>query len=274
MSSNLVATPVTTDLVIAEERDILKDFLDSKTSVNTKRAYAKDLRRFFQDMFAEDASPEVLQQFLLLSRMDALRMVVQYQSWLAEQGLAGATINRRLAAIKSLVEYAYSLGMIDWQLPRLKRKPENKYRDTTGVNIEQMKKMMVVPDLTTIQGKRSYVILRLLCENGLRRGELANLRLSHVDFDSNQIQIYGKGQGNNALWIDVSDRALDAVAEWLKVRPETDHHFVFTALDFKNKGKPLSPTSIYRTIRGIAQEAGIKKIVSPHRIRHSAITAC
>jgi integrase/recombinase XerC len=44
-------------------------------------------------------------------------------------------------------------------------------------------------------------------------------------------------------------------------------------LDHNTLGKPLSLTSIDRMVRRIGEKAGIKKIVSPHKIRHSAITA-
>jgi integrase/recombinase XerC len=48
---------------------------------------------------------------------------------------------------------------------------------------------------------------------------------------------------------------------------------LFVALNLVHWGKRLSTTSIYKIVRAIAQSAGIKKVVSPHRIRHSSITA-
>lgn len=256
------------------DRDLVTEFLMGKRSDNTRRAYQKDLIRFFREIAGVEPTPEVIEQFLTLPRTEALRIIMGYKDNLAHRGFAGATINRRVAAIRSLIEYAYSIGVCEWQLPRLKREKERKYRDTTGVNLEQVKAMMAVPDRATQQGKRDYVILRLLWENGLRRGELAKITLKDVDWDSQQMMIFGKGRGEEGELIDISDRAIVAIEDWLTVRPKSKkHQTLLTALDFKHQGKPLTPTSIYRTIRDIARKAGIKKMVSPHRIRHSAITA-
>jgi len=251
---------------------LIQNFLMSKRSKDTRRVYGNDLQWFF-DAVSGEVNAGAVRAFLALPRIQALRVLMGYQDSLAANGYAGSTINRKVSAVKSLVEYAYRIGECEWQLPRLKREREQRYKDTTGVSVDQIRQMMAVPNRATVTGKRNYAILRLLWENGLRRGEIAKITCSEIDWDEQRITIYGKGRREEGEDIDVSDHALDAIGDWLTVRPDSRYDVLFTSLDVNTWGKPLSLTSIYRMVRRTGEKAGIKKIVSPHQIRHSAITA-
>ena len=89
----------------------------------------------------------------------------------------------------------------------------------------------------------------LLWENGLRRGEIAKITCPEIDWEEQRITIYGKGRRDEGEEIDVSDRALDAIADWLTVRPDSQYDVLFTSLDVNTLGKPLSLTSIYRMVQ-------------------------
>lgn len=54
----------------------------------------------------------------------------------------------------------------------------------------------------TSTGKRNYAILRLLWENGLRRGEIAKITCAEIDWDEQRITIYGKGRRDEGEEID------------------------------------------------------------------------
>ncbi len=61
---------------------------------------------------------------------------------------------------------------------------------------------------------------------------------------------------------------------WLAARDDyLSSDPLFTSLDRRSKGHRLDGSTIYRLVRKFSEAAGIDKIVSPHRIRHSAITA-
>ena len=269
-----LATIPTNDITVSQEisRDIVGDFLKTKRSPSTRKAYSKDINLFFRFLSDMEVSFELLSWFFSHGRKGALHLVLSYKSHLQDSGYASATINRRMSAIRSLCEYAYMMELINWQLPRLTQERVQAFRDTTGVDIENIKAMMSIPDRDTVQGKRNYAILRLLWENGLRRGEVANIKISDISWDTQKISIIGKGKGNDKSQIDVSQGCLEAIAQWLEVRPETNNSSLFVSLSNRSR-KGLSTTSIYKIIRATAEKAGIDKVVSPHRIRHSAITA-
>jgi integrase len=121
--------------------------------------------------------------------------VLKYKGILIEKGLAEATINRRLSAIKALVNYARRIGKCDWSLTDVKGEKVQPYRDTSGVSVAGFKKMAAIPSLDTLKGKRDYALLRLLWENALRGGEVSKANVGDFDPDAGKLLIYGKGRG-------------------------------------------------------------------------------
>ena len=113
------------------EPDLLQELLQDKRSPNTRRTYAKSLRDFFSVLTQQDPTPESVGQFLQLNRFEALRLVLRYRATLVEKGLSPATINVRLAAIKSLVNYARRVGKCDYTLEEVEGLRVHNYRDTT-----------------------------------------------------------------------------------------------------------------------------------------------
>ncbi|MEH2004356.1 tyrosine-type recombinase/integrase [Nostoc sp.] len=65
-----------------------------------------------------------------------------------------------------------------------------------------------------------------------------------------------------------------ALADWLIARGDLNGNLpIFTALDFHNSGHRLTTDAIYKIVKAAFKKAGVKKPMSPHRVRHSAITA-
>jgi integrase/recombinase XerC len=95
---------------LAQERDIWSDFLSLKISANTQRAYAKAIADFYQRVYDEPVSARSIGLFLTLPPSEALFQVLNYRRMLIEAKLAPSTINVRLSALKSLVDYARKMG--------------------------------------------------------------------------------------------------------------------------------------------------------------------
>ena len=269
-----IATQQRTLLSEFADRDLLQELLADKKSPATRRAYAGDLKHFFQAIAGADPNPALIREFLALDRFAATSLLLKYKSLLAEKSLAEATINRRLAAVKSLVNYARKVGKCEWSLTDVSGEKVKPYRDTSGVNVGAFKAMLGIPDRGSLIGKRDYALLRLLWENALRRGEVARANMGDFDPDGRKLRIFGKGRGQQAETVSLSARSTAALLEWLAAYGTTNPDApLFCALDRVSIGCRLSTTSMYRIVRAIARDAGITKIVSPHRIRHSAITA-
>jgi len=257
--------------------DLLTALLADRRSPNTKRAYAKDLRYFFHAMYHQPPHPQLVEQFLALDRFQAIALVLQYKAQMIQQGLKEATVNRRLSALKSLVQFANKLGHCQWSLQEIQGEPVQAYRDTTGIAPAGIKAMLAVPDRQTRSGKRDYAILRLLWDNALRRQEVVGANVADFDPQRRTLAIRGKGKGSQQTLISLSLPTNEAIAQWLAELQVLDlsapANPLFIALDPAHLGHRLTGTAIYQLVQTAAQSAGITKIMSPHRIRHSAITA-
>ena len=255
--------------------DVLKQLLADKRSENTRRAYERDVNDFLKTMTGTPALPDNVLEFLHLEERQAVAVVLKYKAKLIDKGLKEATVNRRLAAVKSLVEMGRKLGACHYTLGDIKGEKVTSYRDTTGVDRATFERILQQCDRTNLSGKRDYALLRLLWGNALRRNEISQLNIRDFDPAGKTLRIFGKGRGTQAEMIDLGSATVQAIADWLDARGGNSSQDapLFTALDFANTGHRLTGDGLRKIIVRHSENAGISKQMSPHRIRHSAITA-
>ena len=255
--------------------DVLAQLLSDKRSENTRQAYQKDIQDFFREMTGGEPTQDRMLEFLHLQERQAVAVVLKYKAKLFQRGLKEATVNRRLSAIKSVVAMGKKLGVCAYSLTDIiKGEKSLPYKDTSGVSRDDFKRILLQCDLTTSKGIRDYALLRLLWDNALRRNEIAQVNIA--DFDPNRgiLKIKGKGKGTEVQSIDLALVTVQAIANWLKVRGTAlPNAPLFIALDFANHGHRLTGEAIRYMVDKLSLQAGIPKKMSPHRVRHSSITA-
>jgi integrase/recombinase XerC len=251
---------------------LLDDWLARSRSPHTKRMYKSNIRAFFESL-GYQITPDILAQFLLLDGHQAFELVSQYHGSLIARRLAPATINQKLAALKSLVNYASMSGKCHYTLTLIKAEKLTQYRDTSGIPKEQFKKMLDEVDTLTIKGLRDKAILLLLWGNALRRSEVADCDVSDYSPSLGELIITGKGKIGQPETISLGKSAISALSHWLEARKEyTPDAPLFCATHKGYWGNRLHTHSIYKLVQKYALSAGIDKVMSPHRIRHSSIT--
>lgn len=264
-------------LTVQASSNLLQELLEDKRSPNTRRAYEKDLTHFFVATVGAKPSQDLIMQFLQLERFTAIAIVLKFKAGMVSDGLAEATINRRLAAVKSLVSYAQRIGRCQWSLEEVKGLKLKTYRDTTGVKVDAYRELLTTCDRSTPKGLRDYAILRLLWDNGLRRGEVAATNVEDFDPEGRTLDIIGKGQGTQKQKVSLSAGAVLGVSAWLEARrgvePFSSTDPLFVACDRAYWGHRLTTTAIYKMVRAAGEAAEVGKRLSPHRLRHSSITA-
>jgi integrase/recombinase XerC len=218
------------------------------------------------------ASIEIVREFLSLSQFQAIALVLKYQSMLIEAGLAPATINTRISAIKSLSNHARKLGRCQFSLTDVKSVAVEIYRDTSGVDVSGMRSILETCDLDTVKGVRDYALIRLLWDNALRRGEVSAANVGDFDVSGRKLWIKGKGRIEKSA-INLNPVTVSAISDWLDTRGGfASSDPLFISLDHLNGGR-LQGRGIHQMIDRRSKQAGITKQMSPHRVRHSAITA-
>ncbi len=256
------------------EPDVLTQFLLDKRNPSTRKAYSKDLNDFFRVTTGQIATKDAVLEFLHLERSAAVGIVLNYKAQLFEKGLAECTVNRRLAAIKTLCSMGRKLGICSFTLEDVKGERVQHYRDTTGISPEEYRKVLALCDRTKLSGIRDYALLKLLWDNALRRNEVSLLNYGDLEAEARELTILGKGRGTQRETIGLSSSTTNALVNWCKAYKHRKKKApLFVALDFKHKGHRITGDGIYKLVRRYCQQAGIKKRMSPHRVRHSSITA-
>ncbi len=261
---------------LENEGDLWREMIANKNSVNTQKAYEIDLRDFF-GFYGMELNQVSVQQFLVLERSKAVQLVLKFRRYLITQRkLKPASMNRKINAIKALAKYAYDVGVCQWKLDvdALKQGKVEVYRDTRGVPPEDIQKILSYPDRSTMLGKRDYAMLQLLWGNGLRRAEVINLNIHDVDLGDRSLWVKGKGN-SDTLQIKMNNSTVEAVDEWLISRLSyysSGDDSLFISLSNINRGKRLCAQTLYNLVNEISKAVNITKKMSPHRVRHSAIT--
>lgn len=121
----------------------------------------------------------------------------------------------------------------------------------------------------TAAGRRDYAVLLLLARLGLRRGEVAGLRLDDIDWRAGEVTVCGKGSRVERLPLSAGPG--EAIAAWLTDgRPGCETRSLFTTVS--PPGWPLSPGAIGHIVGTACQRAGLARI-GAHRLRHTLATA-
>lgn len=138
----------------------------------------------------------------------------------------------------------------------------------------EVKKLLEIPDKTTVLGYRDRTILEVLYSSGMRRSELLNLRLDDVDFEAGVLRI-NAGKGNKDRVVPIGKIAsrylknyIKEVRERLVKYPELDYVFL------SRIGKRISKCMLGLRIKEYAKQAGIEKDISAHTLRATCATHC
>lgn len=118
---------------------------------------------------------------------------------------------------------------------------------------------------------RNKAMLEVLYATGTRISELINLELNQIDFDECIIRVTGKGKKDRI--IPIGDTAMDALKNYILnyrifLVKTNNNNYVF----LNKNGSKISRQGFFKILKGLAFDAGIKKDISPHTIRHSFAT--
>jgi integrase/recombinase XerC len=255
--------------------DVLAAFLSGRNP-RTLLAYDRDLKDFARFLGAPDSRAAV-DGLLNLSHGHANAAALGYKASLVDRGLKSATIARRLAALRSVVKMARTVGVVVWALDVESPKAEP-YRDTAGPGDAGWRAMLARAKADAEAGPpkavRDLAVIRLLHDLALRRGELVALDLADADLDGGSVAVVGKGR-TEAVRLTLPDPTRHALADWTAVRG-SDSGPLFVRLD-RAAGKAggsgrLTDTAVFLIVRDLGRKVGLARPTRPHGLRHEAIT--
>lgn len=252
----------------------------------TRENYAQDLRSFADFVRAPSVSAAIT-QLVSCDSPQAHAVVLRYQAYLKEapvehggevhRGYAPATICRRIYALRSVVNLARELQLIDWTLDQIRLPSPEPVRSTRGPGPDGYASVLAALDSSIATSRhrrlhlslRDRVIIRLLHDSGLRRFEVVGIEFPRgVRLDANpSVLVLGKGKQRHQ-WVPISAPCTEAIRAYLDVRSQRAGYLI-RGTGRRARGR-MARSTINRRARHWSDVAGVD--FTPHGLRHTAIT--
>ncbi len=236
--------------------------LERNYSVNTIEAYLHDLQRLLQYLSAEG----------LAVRDVKLEHLEAFSAGLHSHDIGSRSQARILSGVRSFFRYLLLDGYIDSDPSELLESPQLPRHLPEVLTTDEVDRMEASVDLSKPEGQRNKAITEVLFSCGLRVSELVGLRISDLYLDEKFVRVTGKGRKERL--VPISDSAIHELKLWfhdrchLDIKPgEEDYVFL------NCRGRHLTRTMILIIVKRQAADAGIRKTISPHTLRHSFATA-
>lgn len=196
-----------------------------------------------------------------------------------QEYLMKSTQGYYLIALRGLLDYFAKRDIISLPSEKITLPKETKEKAVKFLNIEQIEKLLLAPDVNTLQGLRDRAILETLFSTGLRVAELLSLNRSQINYTgiksgrSNDQEIPITGKGNRTRVVFFSNRALSWIIKYLDKRKDMDDALFIHFRSRKDVDSArLTSVSAERIVKKYAKITGLDILATPHTIRHTFAT--
>lgn len=192
-------------------------------------------------------------------RAEPLRSLVAREH---RRGREPGSLHHLLSACRSFFRWLLREGVIaqdpalDVRAPKLRRKLPQ------VLDVDEAAALVEIP-VDTPDAVQDRAMLELFYSSGLRLAELTGLVWNDIDLAEGLVRVLGKGSKTRV--VPVGSKALQALHALLVQAQPPGNAPVFPG----RGGKPISPASVRRRLKGWAQSQGVWKRVYPHLLRHS-----
>jgi integrase/recombinase XerC len=265
-------------------KDTLKDFLQHlrrrDVSRHTVTAYENDIATFLKHTSqirqkpVDELSPSDVDTFAIRAFLGELH----------KRRISASSSARKLSAIRTFVKFLRREDLLEDDPSSLVAAPKKPETIPAHLTIDEMGKLLEMPDASTPLGRRDRAILELFYASGLRLSELVGLGIEDVNLSSRMVRVLGKGRKERLVPFNASTG--DAIRSCLKdrsllsgsVRLQADRgtrkgeRGGHAPLFLNYRGGRLSTRSVDRLVRRYVALCGAKFGISPHALRHSFAT--
>ncbi|MDO7852283.1 site-specific tyrosine recombinase XerD [Hymenobacter convexus] len=238
--------------------------LEKSLSPNSVEAYVRDAAK--------------LQQFLVFQKLPigplqvSTEVLREFLSTLQGLGLGATSQARTLSGLKAFFNFLIMEDLLKLDPTDTLEAPKTGRHLPDTLSYPEVEQLLAAIDLSTDEGLRTRALLEVLYSSGLRVSELCDLRLSNIYTDEGFMKVVGKG--NKERLVPVGREALkhlnfylSGVRGHLDIKPGAED-FAFLS----QRGRPLSRITVFTTLKKVAEQAGLRKTISPHTLRHSFAT--
>lgn len=252
---------------VENPEELLTNFLnylavEKGLALNTLVSYRFDLRDFFSYCHKKElSSPTQINR----------QTVKAYLLRLHRKNLTPATISRHLAAIRSFYRFLLNEERVSIDPTDNLESPPLVQHLPQVLTLQEVEVLLRQPSPVKPAGLRDKAMLELLYATGMRVSELISLELEHLNLEHGFVLALGKGSRERI--IPLGSAAARYVSLYLtQGRPKLLKNKRTKILFVNQRGTRLTRQGFWKIIKKYARQAGIKKEIAPHTIRHSFAT--
>ncbi|UCB47517.1 MAG: site-specific tyrosine recombinase XerD [Spirochaetota bacterium] len=236
-------------------------YLEKGLSLNTVSSYKSDLSLFLSYLESEGIDFSGVNE----------KVILEYLSFCHRSGLQHRTISRYLSSLRALFRFLMDENLIDKDPTGNVARPRSVSNPPEYLTLEEVEKLLELPDEKTVLGLRDKTILELMYSCGLRISEVTSLVVTNIDFPEQCILVFGKGDKERI--IPFGKKAEKLLREYIDTsRLKLLKKRLSSSLFLNFRGEPLSRKGLWKIINGYVKRSGIKKPIKPHTLRHSFAT--
>jgi integrase/recombinase XerD len=251
---------------LKDDRRHLERFLDALwleegLAENTLVAYRRDLESFSRWLYPQG-------QTLIEAQRENLLAYLEHRLEMSGKSRSAA---RSVSSLRRFYRYLVRERVRDSdpsariEAPRLGRPLPH------SLSEEEVESLLIAPDLGCILGLRDRAMLETLYATGLRVSELVNLTLPQLNTRQGIVRLSGKG--NKERLVPLGEIALSWLDRYIReVRPELLKARVSEVLFLTQRRAAMTRQAFWYLIKRYAHQAGIRKTLSPHTLRHAFAT--
>jgi len=237
--------------------------IERSLSENSVLAYMQDVEKLEKFILNEfNISPEKIE----------LHHLKKFIQKINELGISANTQSRILSGIRSFFNYLVLQNYINHDPSELLDFPKTTRKLPDTLSVSEIDELMKQIDYSLPEGQRNRALLEIIYSCGLRVSEAVNLKITDLHFNEDYIMVIGKG--DKQRMVPVGGLAKKHVTIYLKqIRPLIPCKKESSDVLFLNRrGSKISRVMVFLILKELVEKAAIKKIISPHTLRHSFAT--
>jgi integrase/recombinase XerC len=218
------------------------------------------------------------------TQLDKLRPadvdVTAIRAFMAElhrKHISASSAGRKLSAVRTFFRFLRREDLVEHDQSALVSSPKQGVTIPSHLTIDEMNRLLEMPDGSSPLGRRDRAILELFYASGLRLSELVGLDMESIDVSRKMVRVMGKGRKERLVPFNTA--TADAIKDYLKDRrtsgPSAEgkgQRGAKAPLFLNYRGERLSARSVDRLVRRYVAACGTKFGISPHALRHSFAT--
>ncbi len=192
----------------------------------------------------------------------------------AKEALKKTTQNYYLIALRAFLGYFVAKDVLSMPPDKITLSRPDKEKNVKFLTLEQLNKLFLAPDTTTIQGMRDRAIVELFFSTGMRVSELTSLNKEQIKIKPGMVELELGivGKGGRARTIYFSKSAIEWLGKYLDARDDKEKALFINYSGKKNAPRRLTPRAIEKNLKKYIIMAGLPITTTPHVLRHSFAT--